>query len=199
LYLYGAIELSSTPWLLKTWKRIGGDWDHKLTVTAVYSSACAAMVEKSPQTAEEMVTSTTTVFWMMLSYSTASSLFTTTNSDQTMISTRFTSSIGQCVSLIQQHLDLKPRVANDYLYEDTITTSQSNSSESLTSSNILADNKGQSASMLAVEIAYCDWLAFVGSSLSTVGDVMLYHSNFNTPFATPYLTYPRKSSHRHTI
>ena len=140
-YIYGAIELSSTPWLLKTWKRIGADWDPGLTVIPIHTFACSqAMTTKSSSTTltKELVTTATTALWIMLSYSSASSLFTTTyphRTDENLTSSRFTSPMGQCVYLFQQHLHLP------FLDEDV---------------------------MLAAEIASCDWLAFVGSSLSTV-------------------------------
>ena len=43
-YLYGAVELSVSPWVLKTWKRIGGTWDDSMTVSALTLSSCVGKV-----------------------------------------------------------------------------------------------------------------------------------------------------------
>ena len=171
LYLYGAIELSSTPWLLKTWKRIGGDWDHNLTVTAIRSSACDSMVKQSSKISKEMVASVTTNFWIMLSYSSASSLFTTTyHNNKTMTSARYSTPIGRCAFLFQQHLNQNPRVHN--LSDEENQSTNNHPDESFSSRTIpdIHDNSETQtdAAMFSVQIAHCDWLAFVGSMLSMV-------------------------------
>ena len=176
MYLYGAIELSSTPWLLKTWKRIGGDWDHGLTVSPIHLLSCQAMANKNSMKTTEIVTSATTVFWIMLSYSSASSLFTTAYRDKDIKSARFATPIGRCVFVFHQYL--KPRVVNDDEHTESNPqsntpesnprpNSQSNNRETFASNDVLGDKEGAGV-MLAAEIAHCDWLAFVGSSLSTV-------------------------------
>ena len=189
-YIYGAIELSSTPWLLKTWKRIGGDWDPGLTVTPIHTFACSqAMTTKSSSATliKELVTTATTVFWIMLSYSSASSLFTTTyphrtDENLTSSSSRFTSPIGQCVFLFQQHLNLPFLGEDDKLAVESTSppntqsrpqsNSLSNNPDSISSSEDdlggIDEGHSQDMDIIAAEIARCDWVAFVGSSLSTV-------------------------------
>ena len=40
-YLYGAVELSASPWVLKSWKRIGGStWDAGMALKALTSASC---------------------------------------------------------------------------------------------------------------------------------------------------------------